>query len=305
MFQAGALSETVETCKCPCPNWPSFGFVFLARLLIKHQTHAKAQLDTRVPWQEVTHKAPLPNMPASPECDLYRNRESVHVWLIQSVCTCLWGAVETSQKGGGPCSGPGSSSSLAGHCQEATSSTHHWPGSPCPGWLQGRGSSGWPHRASWGGRWQLSWPGQSPGSLECSQTWPQCYSALGPRWRTVKNSESHKLSFFFFTFNNWVENWFDGGRYLFCYNQLLICYYLAIISCTASHQSPGTYRNNLKPPPKEQDIYWAITPAGTSRVLPLNFASFPSFFWSQCWQRNLISALFLFKSQAQQASCQK
>lgn len=172
---------------------------FLARLLIKHQTHAKAQLDTRVPWQEVTHKAPLPDMPASPECDLYRNRESVYVWLTQSVCTCLWGAVETSQKGGGPCSRPGSSSSLAGHCQEATSSTHHWPGSPCPGWLQGRGSSGWPHRASWGGRWQLSWPGQSPGSLEYSQTWPRCYSALGPRWRTVKNSESHKLFFFFLT----------------------------------------------------------------------------------------------------------
>lgn len=77
-----------------------------------------------------------------------------------------------------------SSSWFANRCQVATSSTHRWPGNPCPGWLQGRGSSVWPHKVSWGGWWRPFWPDQNPGSLECSRTSPQCYWASGPAQKT-------------------------------------------------------------------------------------------------------------------------
>lgn len=118
------------------------------------------------------------------ECNLYRNRESVWESIVCVFSRCCWKKkIKQHPSRKAPCSRPGSSSTPPSWpvvVQELPSSTHHWPGSPYPGWPQGRGSSGWPHRASWGGRWQLSWRGQSPGSSECSQTSPQCYWASGP-----------------------------------------------------------------------------------------------------------------------------
>ena len=150
-------------------------------------------------------------MPASPKCDLYRNRECETVSVCAFVCVCVTERKRESvcvcvcvcgrcrwniSKRGGTCSRPGSSSSLASRCHEATSSTHHWPGSPCPGWPQEHGSSGWPRRASWGGLWRPFWPGRSPGSWEYSQTSPQCYWASSPG-RKKQQSIWDEIYFYF------------------------------------------------------------------------------------------------------------
>ena len=112
-FWAGALSETAEACKCLfsfCRLYPGCKELRTGNLLIKHQTHAKALLGTEVPRQEVSHKAPMPNMPTSPE-----------VWPLQEEGECVWECVwevlsKNISQWRGPCSRPGSSSGAP-----------HWP----------------------------------------------------------------------------------------------------------------------------------------------------------------------------------
>lgn len=117
-----------------------------------------------------------------------------------SVCLCVgesvWEVILKHLRGWGPCSRPGSSSSLAGRCQEAASSTsctYRWPGSPFPGWLQGRGSNASPRRASWGDQWRPSGPNQSPESSVCSRTLPRCCWVSGPV-QTQHHRKSYNLT---------------------------------------------------------------------------------------------------------------
>ena len=142
--------------------------------MLKHCWELKSP-DRKFPTK---HRCPTCQLP--PKCDLYRKRESVCGSVFGRCCR------KTYLSGEGHAAGQAAAQelligrSLSRRCPP----TYHWPGTPCPRWLRGRGSSGWLRRVSSGGQWQLSWPGQSPGSSVCSRTSPQCCWASGPGQKT-------------------------------------------------------------------------------------------------------------------------